>query len=84
MLPSSVRIFVCTTPQDMRRSFDGLAQHQALDHQHVAAALDADEGDLQVTAGSPESAKPSSTACSRTAVTPSETCSHASAISGRF
>ena len=26
MLPSSVRIFVCTEPQDMRRSFDGLAQ----------------------------------------------------------
>lgn len=25
MLPSSVRIFVCTTPQDMRRSFDRLA-----------------------------------------------------------
>lgn len=25
MLPSSVRIFVCTEPQDMRRSFDGLA-----------------------------------------------------------
>ncbi len=25
MLPPSVRIFVCTTPQDMRRSFDGLA-----------------------------------------------------------
>jgi hypothetical protein len=25
MLPSSVRIFVCTAPQDMRRSFDGLA-----------------------------------------------------------
>ena len=25
MLPSAVRIFVCTTPQDMRRSFDGLA-----------------------------------------------------------
>jgi transposase len=25
MLPASVRIFVCTTPQDMRRSFDGLA-----------------------------------------------------------
>jgi len=23
--PSSVRIFVCTEPQDMRRSFDGLA-----------------------------------------------------------
>jgi transposase len=26
MLPPSVRIFVCTKPQDMRRSFDGLAQ----------------------------------------------------------
>ncbi len=26
MLPASVRIFVCTAPQDMRRSFDGLAQ----------------------------------------------------------
>ena len=25
MIPASVRIFVCTTPQDMRRSFDGLA-----------------------------------------------------------
>lgn len=25
MLPSSVRIFVCTEPQDMRRSFDALA-----------------------------------------------------------
>lgn len=25
MLPSSVRIFVCSTPQDMRRSFDTLA-----------------------------------------------------------
>lgn len=25
MLPSTVRIFVCTVPQDMRRSFDGLA-----------------------------------------------------------
>jgi transposase len=25
MLPASVRIFVCTTPQDMRRSFDRLA-----------------------------------------------------------
>ena len=25
MLPTSVRIFVCTTPQDMRRSFDTLA-----------------------------------------------------------
>ena len=26
MLPKAVRIFVCTTPQDMRRSFDRLAQ----------------------------------------------------------
>jgi transposase len=25
MLPSTVRVFVCTEPQDMRRSFDGLA-----------------------------------------------------------
>ena len=25
MLPSGVRILVCTVPQDMRRSFDGLA-----------------------------------------------------------
>ena len=25
MIPSTVRIFVCTSPQDMRRSFDGLA-----------------------------------------------------------
>ena len=25
MLPSSVRIFVCVAPQDLRRSFDGLA-----------------------------------------------------------
>ena len=25
MFPPSVRIFVCTAPQDMRRSFDGLA-----------------------------------------------------------
>lgn len=25
MIPASVRIFVCTQPQDMRRSFDGLA-----------------------------------------------------------
>ncbi len=25
MLPSSVRILLCTVPQDMRRSFDGLA-----------------------------------------------------------
>ena len=26
MLPGSVHIFVCTVPQDMRRSFDGLAR----------------------------------------------------------
>jgi transposase len=25
MIPSTVRIFVCTEPQDMRRGFDGLA-----------------------------------------------------------
>ncbi len=25
MIPPSVRIFVCTVPQDMRRGFDGLA-----------------------------------------------------------
>jgi transposase len=25
MLPASVRIFVCAAPQDLRRSFDGLA-----------------------------------------------------------
>ena len=25
MIPASVRIFVCTQPQDMRRGFDGLA-----------------------------------------------------------
>ena len=26
MLPASTRIFVCTEPVDMRRSFEGLAQ----------------------------------------------------------
>jgi len=26
MIPSSVRVFVCKEPQDMRRSFDGLAR----------------------------------------------------------
>lgn len=26
MMPSSVRIFVCSEPQDMRRSFDGLSR----------------------------------------------------------
>jgi transposase len=31
MIPSSVRIFVCSEPQDMRRSFDRLAQ-QAQEH----------------------------------------------------
>ena len=35
MIPTSVRIFVCTERQDMRRSFDGLAaavrEHLALD-----------------------------------------------------
>lgn len=25
MLPAGVRVFLCTVPQDMRRSFDGLA-----------------------------------------------------------
>jgi transposase len=25
MLPATVRVFVCASPQDMRRSFDGLA-----------------------------------------------------------
>jgi len=25
MIPTSVRIFVCTKPQDLRRSFDALA-----------------------------------------------------------
>lgn len=25
MIPSAVRIYVCTGPQDMRRSFDGLS-----------------------------------------------------------
>ena len=25
MIPSATRIFVCTEPQDMRRSFDGLS-----------------------------------------------------------
>ena len=29
MLPPSVRIFVCTTPQDLRRSFDGLSARVA-------------------------------------------------------
>jgi transposase len=37
MIPASVRIFVCAEPQDMRRSFDGLAlaaqQHVGQDPQ---------------------------------------------------
>ena len=40
MIPTSVRIFVCTEPQDMRRSFDGLAlavkERLALDPQSGA------------------------------------------------
>lgn len=40
MIPSSVRIFVCQEPQDMRRSFDGLAlaaqQHLGEDPQSGA------------------------------------------------
>jgi transposase len=32
MIPSSVRIFVCSEPQDMRRSFDRLAQEA---HEHL-------------------------------------------------
>jgi transposase len=40
VIPDSVRIFVCTEPQDMRRSFDGLAlatqQHLGEDPQSGA------------------------------------------------
>ena len=41
MLPSSVRIFVCTVPQDMRRSFDALALvvQQVLGHDPMGGAL---------------------------------------------
>jgi len=41
MLPSSVRIFVCTVPQDMRRSFDGLAlaTRQVLNEDPQSGAL---------------------------------------------
>ena len=41
MLPPSVRIFVCTAPQDMRRSFDGLAlaTTQVLDEDPRSGAL---------------------------------------------
>jgi hypothetical protein len=44
MLPASVRILVCTVPQDMRKSFDGLAlaARQVLgeDPQSVEESLD--------------------------------------------
>ena len=40
MLPAAVRIFVCTVPQDMRRSFDSLAlvvrEHLGTDPQNGA------------------------------------------------
>ena len=41
MIPSTVRIFVCTEPQDMRRSFDGLAlaTRQVLDQDPECGAL---------------------------------------------
>ncbi len=41
MIPTSVRIFVCTEPQDMRRSFDGLsvAVQQLLGHDPQSGAL---------------------------------------------
>lgn len=31
MIPSTVQIYVCVLPQDMRRSFDGLALLTSLD-----------------------------------------------------
>jgi len=41
MLPASVRIFVCTVPQDMRRSFDrlALAAQQLLGQDPMSGAL---------------------------------------------
>ncbi len=41
MIPSSVRIFVCQQPQDMRRSFDGLSQaaREHLDEDPQSGAL---------------------------------------------
>jgi transposase len=41
MLPPSVRIFLCTTPQDMRRSFDGLslATRQLMGQEPQSGAL---------------------------------------------
>ena len=41
MIPASVRIFICTEPQDMRRSFDGLARaaREVLDQDPQGGAL---------------------------------------------
>jgi len=41
VIPSSVRIFVCEQPQDMRRSFDGLAAaaREHLDEDPESGAL---------------------------------------------
>ena len=41
MLPTSTRIFVCTEPVDMRRSFDGLARctREVLQHDPSSGAL---------------------------------------------
>ena len=41
MLPAQVRIFVCTEPQDLRRSFDGLAlvARQRLEEDPQSGAL---------------------------------------------
>ena len=41
MLPSSARIFVCTQPVDMRKSFDGLATwaRDVLHHNPESGAL---------------------------------------------
>ena len=46
MIPGSVRIFVCTEPQDMRRSFDALALAVK-----ERLALDPESGALFVFAG---------------------------------
>ena len=41
MLPGTVRIFLCTVPQDMRRSFDTLARvvHELLGQEPQSGAL---------------------------------------------
>lgn len=41
MIPATTRIFVCTVPQDMRRSFDGLALavQKRLDEDPLSGAL---------------------------------------------